>query len=132
MMDGQVGHVRRALDEAGHTDTIVLAYAAKYASGFYGPFREAVSSSLQGDRATYQQDPANFTESLRETRLDIGGVRPDRGRRGPRVDRPRPRRAGGPDEHPPRRCAADPHLLRKLGSTLAELVVTLGACRCPE
>ena len=71
MMDGQVGHVRRALDEAGHTDTIVLAYAAKYASGFYGPFREAVSSSLQGDRATYQQDPANFTESLRETRLDI-------------------------------------------------------------
>ncbi|WP_392467372.1 porphobilinogen synthase [Arsenicicoccus cauae] len=71
MMDGQVGHVRRALDQAGHLDTIVLAYAAKYASGFYGPFREAVSSSLQGDRATYQQDPANFTESLRELRLDL-------------------------------------------------------------
>ncbi|AKT51194.1 porphobilinogen synthase [Arsenicicoccus sp. oral taxon 190] len=71
MMDGQVGHVRQALDDAGRTDTILLAYAAKYASGYYGPFREAVASSLQGDRATYQQDPANFTESLRETRLDI-------------------------------------------------------------
>ncbi|MCH8613867.1 porphobilinogen synthase [Arsenicicoccus dermatophilus] len=71
MMDGQVGHVRAALDQAGHPDTIVLAYAAKYASGFYGPFREAVASSLVGDRKTYQQDPANLTESLREVRLDI-------------------------------------------------------------
>ncbi len=52
MMDGQVGHVRRALDTAGHADTVLLAYAAKYASGFYGPFREAVESTLQGDRAT--------------------------------------------------------------------------------
>ncbi len=71
MMDGQVGHVRAALDRAGFTDTIVLAYAAKYASGFYGPFREAVASTLQGDRATYQQDPANRTESIREVELDL-------------------------------------------------------------
>ncbi|WP_409483821.1 porphobilinogen synthase [Arsenicicoccus dermatophilus] len=71
MMDGQVGHVRATLDQAGHRDTVVLAYAAKYASGFYGPFREAVASSLVGDRRTYQQDPANLTESLREVRLDV-------------------------------------------------------------
>ena len=71
MMDGQVGYVRAALDRAGFTDTIVLAYAAKYASGFYGPFREAVASTLQGDRATYQQDPANRTESIREVELDL-------------------------------------------------------------
>jgi porphobilinogen synthase len=71
MMDGQVGAVRSALDEAGHDDAVVLAYTAKYASGFYGPFREAVASTLQGDRATYQQDPANATESLRELRLDL-------------------------------------------------------------
>jgi porphobilinogen synthase len=70
-MDGQVGWVRSALDEAGLTDAVVLAYAAKYASGFYGPFREAVESTLQGDRATYQQDPANATEALRELRLDL-------------------------------------------------------------
>ena len=71
MMDGQVGYVRAALDEAGFTDTIILAYAAKYASGFYGPFREAVESTLEGDRSTYQQDPANMTESLREVQLDL-------------------------------------------------------------
>jgi porphobilinogen synthase len=71
MMDGQVGYVREALDEAGFTDTIILAYAAKYASGFYGPFREAVESTLEGDRSTYQQDPANTTESLREVELDL-------------------------------------------------------------
>jgi porphobilinogen synthase len=71
MMDGQVGHVRAALDEAGFIDTIVLAYAAKYASGFYGPFREAVASTLKGNRATYQQDPANRTESIREVELDL-------------------------------------------------------------
>jgi porphobilinogen synthase len=71
MMDGQVGHVRAALDQAGFTDTIILAYAAKYASGFYGPFREAVESTLEGDRSTYQQDPANTTESLREVELDL-------------------------------------------------------------
>jgi porphobilinogen synthase len=71
MMDGQVGVVRRALDEAGFTDVGVLAYAAKYASAFYGPFREAVDSSLQGDRRTYQQDPANAVEALREARLDV-------------------------------------------------------------
>ena len=71
MMDGQVGHVRAALDQAGFTDTIILAYAAKYASGFYGPFREAVESTLQGDRSTYPQDPANATASLHEVELDL-------------------------------------------------------------
>ena len=71
MMDGQVGAVRSALDEAGHADTVILAYAAKYASAFYGPFREAVDSSLQGDRRTYQQDPGNTREALREVALDI-------------------------------------------------------------
>jgi len=71
MMDGQVGFVREALDEAGLTDTILLAYAAKYTSALYGPFREAVQSSLVGDRATYQQDPANAKESLRELELDL-------------------------------------------------------------
>jgi porphobilinogen synthase len=71
MMDGQVGVVRSALDDAGHHDTLVLAYAAKYASAFYGPFREAVQSTLQGDRMTYQQDPGNATEALREVRLDV-------------------------------------------------------------
>ncbi len=71
MMDGQVGFVRAALDAAGFTDIVLLAYAAKYASGFYGPFREAVASTLRGDRATYQQDPANATEALREAALDI-------------------------------------------------------------
>jgi len=71
MMDGQVGAVRRALDGAGHDQTVVLAYAAKYASALYGPFREAVDSQLQGDRRTYQQDSANRRESLREVRLDV-------------------------------------------------------------
>jgi porphobilinogen synthase len=71
MMDGQVGAVRRALDAADHEDTILLAYAAKYASAFYGPFREAVASALVGDRRTYQQDPANGREALREVRLDL-------------------------------------------------------------
>lgn len=71
MMDGQVGVVRRALDAAGHTDTALLAYAVKYASAFYGPFRDAVESALVGDRRTYQQDPANLRESLREVELDV-------------------------------------------------------------
>jgi porphobilinogen synthase len=71
MMDGQVAYVREALDAEGFTDTVILAYSAKYTSGLYGPFREAVQSSLQGDRATYQQDPANGTEALRELELDI-------------------------------------------------------------
>jgi porphobilinogen synthase len=71
MMDGQVGAVRRALDTAGYADTSVLAYAVKYASAFYGPFREAVESTLEGDRRTYQQDPANLRESLREVDLDV-------------------------------------------------------------
>jgi porphobilinogen synthase len=71
MMDGQVGVVRTALDAAGHLDTVILAYAVKYASAFYGPFREAVDSSLQGDRKTYQQDAANTREAIREVDLDI-------------------------------------------------------------
>ena len=71
MMDGQVGAIRAALDAAQHTDTAILAYAAKYASAFYGPFREAVGSSLVGDRRSYQQDSANRRESLREVDLDI-------------------------------------------------------------
>ncbi|MFZ0159608.1 MAG: porphobilinogen synthase, partial [Kineosporiaceae bacterium] len=71
MMDGQVGAVRTALDGAGHTEVAILAYAAKYASAFYGPFREAVQSSLDGDRRTYQQDPANADEALREVALDV-------------------------------------------------------------
>ena len=71
MMDGQVAAIRKALDDAGYTDVGQLAYSAKYASAFYGPFREAVGSSLQGDRRTYQQDSANRRESLREVDLDI-------------------------------------------------------------
>ena len=71
MMDGQVGVVRAALDAAGHQEVAILAYAAKYASAFYGPFREAVASSLEGDRRTYQQDPANAREALREALLDV-------------------------------------------------------------
>ncbi|MEJ7744036.1 MAG: porphobilinogen synthase [Nocardioidaceae bacterium] len=72
MMDGQVAAIRAALDAAGHADVAILAYAAKYASAFYGPFREAVASSLQGgDRRTYQQDPANRREALREVSLDL-------------------------------------------------------------
>jgi porphobilinogen synthase len=71
MMDGQVAVVRRGLDDAGAQDVAVLAYAAKYASAFYGPFREAVDSQLTGDRMSYQQDPANRRESMREVRLDV-------------------------------------------------------------
>ena len=71
MMDGQVGVIRDALDEGGHTDVSILAYSAKYASAFYGPFREAVDSSLKGDRRTYQQDPANALEGVREALLDV-------------------------------------------------------------
>ena len=71
MMDGQVGAIRSALDAAGHQDVAILAYAAKYASAFFGPFREAVGSSLEGDRRTYQQDPANAREALREALLDV-------------------------------------------------------------
>ncbi|HLS62947.1 MAG TPA: porphobilinogen synthase, partial [Ruania sp.] len=71
MMDGQVAAVRTGLDAAGHTDVPLLAYAAKYASAFYGPFREAVDSALTGDRRTYQLDPANRREGLREAALDV-------------------------------------------------------------
>ena len=72
MMDGQVGFVRAALDAAGHADAVLLAYAVKYASAFFGPFRDAVESTLQGDRASYQQDSAGgAAEALREVRLDV-------------------------------------------------------------
>ncbi|MFK4804276.1 porphobilinogen synthase [Microbacterium sp. ZW CA_36] len=71
MMDGQVAAVRDALDDAGYANTPILGYAAKYASAFYGPFREAVQSSLEGDRRTYQQDPANRREGARELDLDL-------------------------------------------------------------
>lgn len=71
MMDGQVAVIREALDSAGYTDVSVLAYAAKYASAFYGPFREAVDSQLQGDRRTYQMDPGNRHEALHEVELDL-------------------------------------------------------------
>ncbi|GAB3632962.1 porphobilinogen synthase [Microbacterium shaanxiense] len=70
MMDGQVAAIRRGLDAEGFTDTLLLGYAAKYASAFYGPFREAVDSQLQGDRRTYQLDPGNRREGLREALID--------------------------------------------------------------
>jgi porphobilinogen synthase len=73
MMDGRIGTIRRTLDEAGFTDTILLAYAAKYASAYYGPFRDALNSrgKLRGDKKTYQMDPANVDEALREVAMDI-------------------------------------------------------------
>ncbi len=72
MMDGRVGKIRKALDEEGFTDVIILSYAAKYASAFYGPFREAAQSAPAfGDRRSYQMDPANRREALKEVALDI-------------------------------------------------------------
>ncbi|MER7929619.1 porphobilinogen synthase [Streptomyces sp. NPDC096057] len=71
MMDGQIGVIRDALDQIGREDVAILAYTVKYASAFFGPFREAVGSSLKGDRRTYQQDPANAREPLRELALDL-------------------------------------------------------------
>jgi porphobilinogen synthase len=73
MMDGRIGAIRRALEADGHTDVQIMAYSAKYASGFYGPFRDAVGSSatLVGDKRSYQMDPANSDEALREVALDI-------------------------------------------------------------
>ena len=73
MMDGRIGAIREALEREGHKDTLIMAYAAKYASAFYGPFRDAVGSAkaLKGDKRTYQMDPANGDEALREVALDI-------------------------------------------------------------
>jgi porphobilinogen synthase len=73
MMDGRIGAIRAALEKAGHHNTLLMAYAAKYASAFYGPFRDAVGSakSLTGDKRTYQMDPANGDEALREVALDL-------------------------------------------------------------
>jgi porphobilinogen synthase len=73
MMDGRVGAIRTALEGAGHCDTLLMSYAAKYASAFYGPFRDAIGTQglLKGDKATYQMDPANTHEALREVELDL-------------------------------------------------------------
>lgn len=72
MMDGRVGEMRSALDEAGYKNTAILAYSAKYNSAYYGPFRAAADSAPQhGDRSTYQMDPANSREALLEVELDI-------------------------------------------------------------
>jgi porphobilinogen synthase len=73
MMDGRIGAIRMALEKAGHQDVQIMAYSAKYASGFYGPFREAVGSGglLKGDKRTYQMDPANTDEALREVAMDL-------------------------------------------------------------
>ena len=71
MMDGQIEVIREALDNAGYQDVAIMAYSAKYASAFFGPFRDAVGSSLVGDRRTYQQDPVNIRESLLEVELDL-------------------------------------------------------------
>ncbi len=73
MMDGRIGAIRAALEENGHSNTMILSYAAKYASGFYGPYREAIGSAtaLIGDKKTYQQNPANTDETLREVAMDI-------------------------------------------------------------
>ena len=73
MMDGRIGAIRKALDDAGRTDVLIMSYAAKYASAFYGPFRDAIGSkgALKGDKKTYQMDPANSDEALREVAMDI-------------------------------------------------------------
>ena len=73
MMDGRIGAIRAALEKAGHQDTQIMAYSAKYASGFYGPFRDAVGSGgkLRGDKKTYQMDPANSDEAMREVAMDL-------------------------------------------------------------
>jgi porphobilinogen synthase len=73
MMDGRIGAIRARLDEAGHTDVQIMAYAAKYASAFYGPFRDAIgtNATLTGDKRTYQMDPANAAEALHEVGLDL-------------------------------------------------------------
>ncbi|WP_084419187.1 porphobilinogen synthase [Henriciella litoralis] len=73
MMDGRIGAIRQALESEGHSNTMILSYAAKYASGFYGPYRDAIGSAtaLTGDKKTYQQNPANSDEALREVAMDI-------------------------------------------------------------
>jgi len=73
MMDGRIGAIRTALEDSGNVNTLILSYAAKYASGFYGPYRDAIGSAtaLKGDKRTYQQNPANTDEALREVAMDI-------------------------------------------------------------
>jgi porphobilinogen synthase len=72
-LDGRIGAIRQALEDEGHKNTLIMAYSAKYASAFYGPFRDAVGSSgtLKGDKRTYQMDPANSDEAIREVELDL-------------------------------------------------------------
>jgi porphobilinogen synthase len=98
MMDGRVGAIRDALDAEGFLDVQILAYAAKYASAFYGPFRDAVGSSgaLKGDKRTYQMDPANSNEALREVELDLAerGRRHGDGETRPALSRHHPPREG--------------------------------------
>ena len=71
MMDGRIGAIRQALEAKGHTNTLIMAYAAKYSSAFYGPFRDALGSNLKGDKRTYQMDSANTDEAMREVALDL-------------------------------------------------------------
>ena len=73
MMDGRIGAIRTAFEDAGHVNALILSYAAKYASGFYGPYRDAIgsASALKGDKRTYQQNPANTDEAMREVAMDI-------------------------------------------------------------
>ena len=73
MMDGRIGAIRQALEDRGLKDTLIMSYAAKYASAFYGPFRDAVgsNSTLKGDKRTYQMDPANTDEAIREVEMDL-------------------------------------------------------------
>jgi porphobilinogen synthase len=71
MMDGRIGSIRHQLDEEGHSEVPIIAYSAKYASAFYGPFREAAGSAPEGDRRGYQMDPANAEEAVREAELDL-------------------------------------------------------------
>ena len=97
MMDGRVGAIRAALDAAGFEDVQIMSYAAKYASAFYGPFRDAIGTSgaLIGDKRTYQMDPGNGAEALREVALDLErGRRHDHGQARPALSRHRPPREG--------------------------------------
>jgi porphobilinogen synthase len=129
MMDGRVGAIRRGLDDAGFHDVQIMAYAAKYASAFYGPFRDAVgtNATLTGDKRTYQMDPGNTDEALREVALDLDEgadmvmVKPGlRGRRPQRLARRQPRHDGEPPRLQARRRRWRAHLLRAAGGREAE------------
>jgi delta-aminolevulinic acid dehydratase/porphobilinogen synthase/DNA-binding Lrp family transcriptional regulator len=157
MMDGRIGSIRYQMDEEGHPNVPIIAYSAKYASAFYGPFRDAAESTPEfGDRRGYQMDPANAAEAVREAELDLEEgadmlmVKPalpylDRrpGRRLPRLrrvldaeggrrqrlDRRARRRGRGADLDPPRRRRRDRHLLREGGSRVASVKVPQSKAR---